>query len=91
MSASSPQPIVSSARGGADHGLRASEAEREDTVAMLHRALGAGRLDLAEADTRVAARYRPTGVQRRIAALFVAVALVWISSCALLGAASVAA
>lgn len=77
MSASSPPPIVSRARGGADHGLRTSEAEREDTVAMLHRAPGAGCLDLAEADTR-------------IAALVAALALVWISLYALLGAASVA-
>jgi hypothetical protein len=77
MSASSTPPIVSPERGGADHGLRASEAEREDTVAMLHRAMGAG----------------SSGSRRgrhRIAALVAALALEWISLCALLGAASVA-
>jgi hypothetical protein len=42
---------------GAEHGVRASDAEREDTVATLHQALGAGRLDLAETETRVAAAY----------------------------------
>ena len=36
---------------------RASDAERADTVARLHEALGAGRLDLAETDERVAAAY----------------------------------
>jgi len=36
---------------------RASDAERADTVARLHEALGAGRLDLAETDDRVAAAY----------------------------------
>jgi hypothetical protein len=37
--------------------VRASDAEREDTVLLLHRALGEGRLDLPEAETRVAAAY----------------------------------
>ena len=37
--------------------LRASDAEREDTVARLHRALGEGRLDLAEIDERSTAAY----------------------------------
>jgi hypothetical protein len=36
---------------------RASDAERADAVAQLHAALGAGRLDLAETDERVAAAY----------------------------------
>ena len=36
---------------------RASDAERADTVARLHHALGAGRLDLAETDERVTAAY----------------------------------
>jgi hypothetical protein len=36
---------------------RASDAERADTVARLHAALGTGRLDLAETDDRVAAAY----------------------------------
>jgi hypothetical protein len=36
---------------------RASDAERADTVARLHAALGTGRLDLAETDERVAAAY----------------------------------
>jgi hypothetical protein len=36
---------------------RASDAERADTVARLHDALGAGRLDLAETDERVASAY----------------------------------
>jgi hypothetical protein len=37
--------------------LRVSDAEREDTVARLHQALGEGRLDLAENESRVAAAY----------------------------------
>ena len=37
--------------------LRASDAEREETVALLHHALGEGRLDLAETEVRVAAAY----------------------------------
>jgi hypothetical protein len=37
--------------------VRASDAEREDTIARLHRALGQGRLDLDETGTRVAAAY----------------------------------
>jgi hypothetical protein len=36
---------------------RASDAERADVVAQLHAALGAGRLDLAETDERMAAAY----------------------------------
>src|SRR3954464_6724290 len=37
--------------------VRASDAEREETVARLHQALGEGRLDLDETETRVAAAY----------------------------------
>jgi hypothetical protein len=37
--------------------VRASDAEREETVARLHHALGEGRLDLAETEERVAAAY----------------------------------
>lgn len=37
--------------------VRASNAEREDTVAALHRALGEGRLDLAETENRQSAAY----------------------------------
>src|SRR4051794_11695018 len=37
--------------------VRASHAEREDTVAWLHQALGEGRLDLEETETRVTAAY----------------------------------
>ena len=37
--------------------IRASDAEREDAVHVLHRALGEGRLDLQEAETRVTAAY----------------------------------
>lgn len=37
--------------------VRASDAEREDTVRRLHQALGEGRLDLQETETRVAAAY----------------------------------
>lgn len=37
--------------------IRASDAEREDTVRVLHQALGEGRLDLAETEARVAAAY----------------------------------
>ena len=37
--------------------LRASDAEREATVARLHQALGDGFLDLDETDERVAAAY----------------------------------
>jgi hypothetical protein len=40
--------------------VRASNAEREETVARLHDALGEGRLDLAETETRVAAAYAAT-------------------------------
>lgn len=40
-----------------DTAPRASDAERTDAVARLHAALGAGRLDLAEIDERVAAAY----------------------------------
>jgi hypothetical protein len=37
--------------------IRASDVEREDTVQLLHQALGEGRLDLAETEARVAAAY----------------------------------
>jgi hypothetical protein len=37
--------------------IRASDAEREDTVQLLHQALGEGRLDLHETETRVTAAY----------------------------------
>jgi uncharacterized protein DUF1707 len=37
--------------------LRASDAEREATVARLHQALAEGRLDLAETEERVTAAY----------------------------------
>jgi hypothetical protein len=37
--------------------VRASTPEREETVARLHQALGEGRLDLAETETRAAAAY----------------------------------
>ena len=37
--------------------LRASDGEREATVARLHQALAEGRLDLAETEERVAAAY----------------------------------
>ena len=37
--------------------LRASDAEREATVAALHQALGEGRLDIAETEQRVSAAY----------------------------------
>lgn len=37
--------------------VRASNAEREETIARLHDALGEGRLDLAEIEPRVAAAY----------------------------------
>jgi hypothetical protein len=46
--APSPQPTTA---------LRASDAEREETVERLHRALAEGRLDLTETDERVAAAY----------------------------------
>ena len=46
-STSAPQPTR----------LRTSDAEREDTVARLHQALGEGRLDLAETEERSAAAY----------------------------------
>jgi hypothetical protein len=47
---------------------RASDAERADTVARLHEAFGAGRLDLAENDERVAAAYA-TRYRHELAAL----------------------
>ena len=37
--------------------IRASDVEREDTVRLLHQAIGEGRLDLAETETRIAAAY----------------------------------
>lgn len=37
--------------------VRASDAERESVVGLLHRALGEGRLDLHETEDRVAAAY----------------------------------
>ncbi len=37
--------------------LRASDTEREETVARVHQALTEGRLDLAEVEERVAAAY----------------------------------
>jgi len=53
---------MSSPMPGGSAPVRASDAEREDTIARLHHALGEGRLDLAETDARVAsvyaARYR---------------------------------
>ena len=120
--------------------VRASTPEREETVARLHHALGEGRLDLDETETRVAAAYaaqyrdelpplladlpdggpaagragapgwpdfwvsgvwraraavtgapgdRPTSRQCRTAALLVVAALMWMSLCAVLGAAAV--
>lgn len=41
-------------------GIRASDAERERTVAHLHDALGEGRLDIDETDRRVATAYAAT-------------------------------
>jgi hypothetical protein len=37
--------------------IRASNAEREETIALLHAAVGEGRLDLDEAEERIAAVY----------------------------------
>jgi hypothetical protein len=37
--------------------MRASDAEREDTVRRLHAAVGEGRLDLAEAESRTSTAY----------------------------------
>jgi Domain of unknown function (DUF1707) len=42
---------------GTGKGVRASDAERAETVARLHDALGEGRLDLAETDVRTSAAY----------------------------------
>jgi hypothetical protein len=44
-------------RAGTGKAVRASDAEREDTVRRLHQALGEGRLNLQETETRVAAAY----------------------------------
>ena len=126
--------------GAPDDLFRASDAERSATVERLHQALGAGRLDLAETDERVAAAYaarhrhelaalltdlpatdvvfgeapswtalwtlavwrawtyltgaatpRPTSPQLRTAALFVALAVLWVVACALVGAVAVGA
>src|SRR5437867_6344007 len=52
-----PAPAPAEDPPPAARGVRASDAEREAAVARLHHALGEGRLDLAEADTRVAAAY----------------------------------
>jgi hypothetical protein len=43
--------------GGRPAAVRASDAEREETVAVLQRALGEGRLELDETDTRMGAAY----------------------------------
>ena len=59
-----PQPttLATTVPIRSDHppAVRASDAEREDAVARLHQALGEGRLDLAETETRVAAAYAVT-------------------------------
>jgi hypothetical protein len=44
-------------RGGRPAAVRASDAEREETVAALQRSLGEGRLELDETDTRMTAAY----------------------------------
>lgn len=51
-----PAPAAPTERDGAP-AVRASDAERQDTVAVMHRAHGQGRLDLDETDARVAAAY----------------------------------
>jgi hypothetical protein len=117
--------------------VRASTSEREESVARLHHALGEGRLDLDETETRVAAAYaaqyrdelpplladlpagagfgstapawqeiwvsavwrarttvtgapgeRPAPGDCRTAALLVVTALIWMTICAVLGAAA---
>jgi hypothetical protein len=57
VSGSAPTGHGRTAAASADTSPRASDAERADAVARLHEALGAGRLDLAETDERVASAY----------------------------------
>lgn len=52
-----PTTHLTVAPTSADRRLRASDAEREDVVRRLHGAVGEGRLDLDEAETRTAAAY----------------------------------
>ena len=51
------QPATAGESAHPGTSIRASDAEREDAVQQLHQALGEGRLDLAETETRVAAAY----------------------------------
>ncbi|MCD2195250.1 DUF1707 domain-containing protein [Actinomycetospora endophytica] len=51
------QPEAGVRSAGLTSRLRASDAERERTVRQVHRAVGEGRLDLPEMETRVAAAY----------------------------------
>ena len=51
------RPAEGAEPGGRHPAVRASDAEREQTVVLLQRGVGEGRLDLDEADTRMAAAY----------------------------------
>lgn len=57
LSASAMAADPPPAAGAVPAAVRASDTEREATVARLHEALGEGRLDLDETDVRVAAAY----------------------------------
>jgi hypothetical protein len=52
-----PSKDAAAAPTGPGRPVRASHAEREETVRLVHQALGEGRLDLEEAETRAAAAY----------------------------------
>ena len=56
-SPSATPPAPSAAVPGGSQSVRASDAEREAAVARLHQALGEGRLDLGEVETRITAAY----------------------------------
>lgn len=55
-----PPPFPATTAIPGQTGVRASDEEREATVARLHAAVGEGRLQLFESDERVAAAYAAT-------------------------------
>jgi Domain of unknown function (DUF1707) len=53
----SPSPLPALAVATAASDLRTSDGERQQVIARIHHAVGEGRLDLEEAEARVAAAY----------------------------------
>jgi hypothetical protein len=60
MSTTAGGPLVPDRDRAESTSVRASDAEREAAVRRLHHALGEGRLDLRETETRVAEAYAAT-------------------------------